>query len=293
MYMNTGYLKESLMGLKDKSRPLIVGSCGVYRLNTVEKLPTWRPKGRLDYQLLYVVSGKTHFYFNGKERIVSAGHMVLYQPRQEQKYNYFCEDKPEVYWIHFTGSDVKNILHKYEIPMDDPVFYSGASAVYTYLFKEIINEIQTRKVGYEDLLTMYLQQIFLLIQRSRQERNPLVSSYIQEEMEYARRYFNEHYNESISIEEYAQSRGMSVSWFQRNFKQFINHSPTQYILMTRVNNAASLLETTNYNMAEISAIVGYDDQLYFSRLFRKLKGMSPSQYRKLLTEKEQKSIEHS
>lgn len=194
-------------------------------------------------------------------------------------------DKPEVYWIHFTGSDVKNILRKYEIPMDDPVFYSGISAVYAYLFKEIINEIQTCRTGYEELLTMYLRQIFLLVQRSRQEQNPTVNSYIQEEMEYARRYFSEHYNESISIEDYAQSRGMSVSWFQRNFKQFANFSPTQYILTTRVNNATSLLETTDYSMAEIAAIVGYDDPLYFSRLFRKLKGMSPSQYRKLIEEK--------
>lgn len=286
MYTNAGYLKDSLLQLKDKSKPLMVGSCGTYRLITVEKLPTWRPKGRLDYQLLYVVSGRTHFYFKGKERIVSAGHMVLYQPRQEQKYEYFGEDKPEVYWIHFTGSEVKNILRRYEIPMDDPVFYSGASAVYAYLFKEIINEIQTCRTGYEELLNMYLRQIFLLVQRSRQEQSPTVNSYIQEEMEYARRYFSEHYNEAISIEDYAQSRSMSVSWFQRNFKQFANHSPTQYILMTRVNNAASLLETTDYSMTEIAAIVGYDDPLYFSRLFRKIKGLSPSQYRKLIKEKE-------
>ena len=273
------------MGLKDKSRPLIVGSCGVYRLKTVTKLPTWRPKGRLDYQLLYVVSGKAHFYFKGKERIVSAGHMVLYQPRQEQKYDYFCEDKPEVYWIHFTGSNVKNILRKYEIPMDDPVFASGASATYAYLFKEIINEIQTCKVGFEELITMYLHQILLLVQRFRQEKNPAVNSYLQEEMEFARRYINEHYNEPISIEKYAQSRGMSVSWFQKNFKQFMNHSPTQYILSIRVKNAASLLETMDYSMAEIAAIVGYDDPLYFSRLFHKLKGLSPTQYRKRFVEK--------
>lgn len=286
MYMNTGYLKESLFELKDKSKPLIVGSCGTYRLKTVAKLPTWRPKGRLDYQLLYVVSGKAHFYFKGKERIVSAGHMVLYQPRQEQKYDYFCEDKPEVYWIHFTGNNVKNILRKYEIPMDDPVFYSGASATYAYLFKEIIYEIQTLRTGYEELLTMYLRQIFLLIQRSRQDEVPLAASYIQEEMEHARRHFSEHYNEAISIEEYAQSRGMSVSWFQRNFKKYVHHSPTQYILNTRISNAATLLETTNYSMAEIATIVGYDDPLYFSRLFRKLKGMSPSQYKKLIAEQE-------
>ena len=110
MYINSGYLNNSRVPYKNKSKPLIVGSCGTYRLQTVKKLPTWRPRGRLDYQLLYVVSDKAHFYFDDAERIVTAGHMVLFQPRQEQHYEYFGTDKAEVYWVHFTGSNVKNIL---------------------------------------------------------------------------------------------------------------------------------------------------------------------------------------
>ena len=282
MFVNSGYLHDSRAPIKDKSRPLIVTSCGTYRLKTVKRLPTWRPKGRLDYQLLYIVSGKGHFYFHGEDRVVYAGRMVLIQPRQEQRYEYFGEDKPEVYWVHFTGSDVKNILRSYNIPMDDPIFYSGASSTYSYLFKEMIHELQNCKTGYEDLLTMYLRQIFLLAQRTRQEERPTVSTYIQEEMEFARRYFNEHYNEPISIQEYAESRNMSVCYFQRNFKQIVKHTPMQYLLTIRVNNAASLLETTDYSMAEIAAIVGYEDPLYFSRLFRKIKGVSPRDYRNLV-----------
>ena len=284
MYVNSSYLNNSRAPIKDKSRPLIVTSCGTYRLKNTKKLPTWRPKGRLDYQLLYIVSGKGHFYFKGEDRVVYAGRMVLIQPRQEQRYEYFGEDKPEVYWVHFTGSDVKNILRSYNIPMDDPIFYSGASSTYSYLFKEMIHELQTCRVGYEELLTMYLKQIFLLVQRTRLEERPTVSTYIQEEMEYARRYFNEHYNEPISIQEYAESRNMSVCWFQRNFKQIVKHTPMQYLLTIRVNNAASLLETTNYGLAEIAAIVGYEDPLYFSRLFHKIKGVSPRDYRKLVQE---------
>ena len=282
MFVNSGYLHDSRAPIKDKSRPLIVTSCGTYRLKTVKRLPTWRPKGRLDYQLLYIVSGKGHFYFHGEDRVVYAGRMVLIQPRQEQRYEYFGEDKTEVYWVHFTGSDVKNILHSYNIPMDDPIFYSGASSTYSYLFKEMIHELQNCKTGYEDLLTMYLRQIFLLVQRTRQEERPTVSTYIQEEMEFARRYFNEHYNEPISIQEYAESRNMSVCYFQRNFKQIVKHTPMQYLLTIRVNNAASLLEITDYSMAEIAAIVGYEDPLYFSRLFRKIKGVSPRDYRNLV-----------
>lgn len=286
MYINSGYLNHSRLPYKDKSKPLIVGSCGTYRLQTVKRMPTWRPRGRLDYQLLYVVSGKTHFYFGDEEQIVTAGHMVLFQPRQEQHYEYFGRDKPEVYWVHFTGSNVKNILLKYGIPLDKPVFYSGVYAAYAYLFKEMINELQTCYTGFEELLAMYLQQIFIRIQRVRQEQKPNISTRIQEEMENARQYFNEHYNEQISIEDYARSRNMSVSWFQRSFKQIVKHSPMQYILAVRMNNAASLLDSTDYSMTEISTIVGYENPLYFSRLFKKQKGVSPSEYRKLASKKE-------
>ena len=104
-------------------------------------------------------------------------------------------------------------------------------------------------------------------------------------MEHAQQYFQEHYNEDIQIKDYAKSRSMSVSWFLRNFKEFVGQPPAQYLLALRMNNAISLLETTDYNVAEISAIIGYDNALYFSRLFKKHKGVSPSEYRKLLQKK--------
>ena len=62
MYINTGYLNNSHMDFKDKSQPLIIGSCGTYRLTTHPKLPTYRPKGRLDFQIIYIASGKGHFH---------------------------------------------------------------------------------------------------------------------------------------------------------------------------------------------------------------------------------------
>ena len=284
MYINSAYLNNTRLPIKDKSKPLIVGSCGTYRLKTKEKLPTWRPRGRLDYQLLYVASGKTHFYFKGQEQIVTAGHMILYFPRQEQRYVYYAEDKPEVYWVHFTGSDVKSILHHFDIPMDKNVFFSGIPSAYAHLFKEMIHELQTCRTGYQELLEMYLRQIFLLIQRTRQEEKPAISTYLQQEIDYAQRYFHEHYNEDIQIKEYAHSRNMSVSWFLRNFKEVTKRSPTQYLLNLRLDNAISLLETTSYNVTEISAIIGYDDPLYFSRLFKKYKGVSPSDYRKITSQ---------
>ena len=58
MYMNTGYLNQSHQDFKDKRQPLVVGSCGCYRLSTYPKLPTYRPRGRLDYQIIYIASSE-------------------------------------------------------------------------------------------------------------------------------------------------------------------------------------------------------------------------------------------
>ena len=76
MYMNAGYLHNSLIDFKDKTRPLVVGSCGTYRLYNRPKLPTYRPRGRLDFQILYVTAGKAHFFLDEEYVEVTAGHMV-------------------------------------------------------------------------------------------------------------------------------------------------------------------------------------------------------------------------
>ena len=104
MYMNNGYLNHSRIDFKDKTLPLIVGSCGTYRLSSHPKLPTYRPRGRLDYQIIYITAGCGHFHFDNvnNETIVPAGNIVLYRPKELQKYEYYGKDKTEVYWIHFT-----------------------------------------------------------------------------------------------------------------------------------------------------------------------------------------------
>ena len=91
------------------------------------------------------------------------------------------------------------------------------------------------------------------------------------------------HNEPLSIDDYAASRHMSTCWFIRSFKQILKVTPMQYILSLRMSNAQSLLETTEYNISEIAEAVGYDNSLYFSRLFHKHIGVSPSEYRKKRT----------
>lgn len=280
LYTDNAYWKNSRRDFKDRKHPLFVGSAGVYHLFSRPRLPTHRPKGRLDYQLLYIASGKAHFYFHGKEEIVTAGNMVLYRPKEEQRYYYYGVDRTEVYWVHFTGNNVKNLLRKYGIPDSRHIIHTGTSFDYKKIYLHMIQELKLTKPHYEEVLVDYLELLFIMISRLQGKKAKHGNLFLLDEMEKTITYFHANYNHPISIEEYAKSRGMSISWFIRNFKDYTGSTPTQYLLSLRISNAQSLLESTSYNVTEIAEIVGYDNPLYFSRLFKKQCGVAPTEFRK-------------
>lgn len=281
MYINTGYLNHSHKDFKDKSRPLIVGSCGTYRLSQHPKMPTYRPRGRLDYQMIYISSGLVHFHFDKPENetIVTAGNVVLFRPKELQKYEFYGKDKTEVYWIHFTGSDVKNILRKYGFSDNKKVFYVGTSMEYERIFKRIIIELQRCQPDYEEMLMLLLRHLLIIFNRELAREHIIKNEFLDRQIDEAATYFSTNYSHNINIKEFASSKGMSVSWFIRNFKKYTGETPVQYLTSLRLTNAQMLLETTTYSINEIASIVGYDNPLYFSRLFHKQKGCSPSEYR--------------
>lgn len=279
MYVNSGYLNNSRVDFKDYTRPLIVGSCGTYRLYQHPVLPTRRPKGRVDYQLLYVAAGKAHFFFDEQEQIVEAGNIVVYRPGEPQRYVYYVEDHPEVFWVHFTGYDATNILKFYKLLGDHHVFYTGTLPEYKWLFRRMIKELQLCRPYYEELCASLLNDLFILIDRQMEEGHKSNSN-TQDLVDTAVSFFNENYNQKICMDDYANSLHISSSWFIKNFRQYIGMTPSQYILSLRMTNAQSLLENTDYNVTQIASIVGYENSLYFSRVFKKELGVSPAQYRK-------------
>lgn len=279
MFTNVAYTGEEHEDIVNLSKPLIVTAAGYYKLQNLKVFETVRPNGRGDYQLLYFASGKGYFNFDGQERVITKGNMILFRPGVSQMYNIYAEDKPETYWVHFTGSDVDLLLDYYQMPKNESVFFTGTSPDYQWLFRQMIQELQLQRVNYEDLLNMNLRHIFLIINRYLQEGNDIGTETL-DEVERATHFFREHYNEQIIIENYARDHGMTANWFTQSFKKVTKFTPMQYIVHLRMTNAMNMIDSTDCNITQVANAVGYDNSMYFSKVFKKYTGMTPTEYKR-------------
>lgn len=94
-------------------------------------------------------------------------------------------------------------------------------------------------------------------------------------------YISEHYAERITVKILAEASNMSESNFYALFKKLVGTSPIAYLNNYRLSAAANALLQSTRSIKEIAFSVGIDDSMYFSKLFRKTYGMSPSEYRAL------------
>lgn len=84
---------------------------------------------------------------------------------------------------------------------------------------------------------------------------------------------------NLSVNELAKLCNMSLSSFKRAFRIFFNDSPNNYINTKKINKAKELLQVSELNISDIAYETGFNDPLYFTRLFKKRIGLSPSEFR--------------
>ena len=103
---------------------------------------------------------------------------------------------------------------------------------------------------------------------------------ISSQVENVRDYIENHYMEHLSLSGLAEQFFVEPSYLSRKFSQKYNETITTYITRCRMDRAKKLMEDEKNKLEAISFEVGYDDYNYFSRVFRRLEGISPSEYRK-------------
>lgn len=254
----------------------VVHSCGHYRLINSEEFHTIRPSGRKDYQLIYVASGKARFYVGEEVKILNEGSLFLYKPLEAQDYKYIRRENPEVYWIHFGGDYVPQILEK--LYLNRQIMNVGIQNEYKEIFEEIIRELIMKRTSYIEMTKQLGQKLFILFSRYMQEMGA-EGSKRNEKIDIIIELINKEYRNELQVETLAKKYGFSTCWFINQFKEYTGYTPLQYITKVRLGKAKELLHSNVYNISEIAELCGYDNPLYFSRIFKKHYGKSPKEYR--------------
>ena len=98
----------------------------------------------------------------------------------------------------------------------------------------------------------------------------------------AKAYIKENYQKDISLDDVSRMVDISPYYFSKLFKQEQGEGFVEYLTRTRMTAARQLLRTPQYSIKEICAMCGYGDPNYFSRIFKRYEGVTPSEYRERL-----------
>ncbi len=273
----SGYDNQSDDDIPNDTMELFVKSCGHYKLLQLKKLQTYRPQGRRDYQLLYVAEGMAHFTLDDRQYDVGKGGVLIYRPEIPQDYYYILQEKPDIYWVHFTGWGVEKLLASLGLVSEQPLLLQAREEL-PELFEKIIIELRLDRLKRNEMSEAYLRQLLIIMARLNQTSDREQLGY-HSMFDQVINQFHREYQSEINIAEYAKHNHISCSWFIREFRKYTGYSPKQYLTNLRLQHAKELLNNHSLSISDISSLVGYEDQLYFSRLFRKYVGSSPSEYR--------------
>lgn len=254
---------------------LRVNSCGIHR---DELTHTIRKRGRVDYHILYVCKGCMNVVYHEKEYSVMSGGFVLYEPDTPQDYRQ-TSDSDCSYWVHFSGNSVPELLETsgLHFGVTQSSVPNPSRQVIHYFDKMILTV--SLNLPYRDALAAgYLSVLFAMLGRSSAGSMKEIDA---GRLELALIYMRSHFREKIDLAFCSSLCGLSQSRFVHLFREAVGVSPYRYHLDLRLEHAAELLAFTDDTVKEIAFEAGFEDQLYFSRLFHKRHGISPVEFRSI------------
>ena len=266
------YKHSEILNLEITDKPLEVLGFGSNIEYNSKFLLTERPNGRLDYQIIYIKTGKQKFLIGDKETVLDSNTIVLYRPGEPQRYQGYADNSYRSF-VHFSGNQVSQILEKYGIENSVITFKDEFT-----VFDEMINKMEVER-GNPFLVDicngLFLYLLAMIGNYQKKARAPIAHNHFGQMLQLMR----ETYAENYSIEYYANFLGYSKGYFIRYFKDKLYVTPQQYLLQLRIKNAKKLLFYSEKSISEISSLVGYDDVHYFYKSFKKQTGSTPSEYR--------------
>lgn len=233
---------------------------------------TYNCQGRDDYFFIYVTDGIFNTSIDGITKQFKAGSVVIFPPKY--KYHYWGEPPSSYVCVHFTGSQSKKLLDDLgftNMPYTVELEYSNKIRS---LFDKMDEQNMTNAPFLQYSLSCLFEQILLTIavERVRSEGYRTLKKSI--------KYIHTNFTDKIEIPFLAKMEGISNSRFITLFTKETGKTPSDYILNLRLNKACELLVAADMQISSIGVAVGYKDQYFFSKIFKKHMGVSPLEYRK-------------
>lgn len=287
LYTPSAFARSSLLHLQE------AGSLKAIRPHTSKR-------EKLHSYLCFVVeNGAGELVYEGKKYELKAGDVVFIDCRKKYSHSTGCtesmvndhsigsaDDKQtdaslwSLQWCHFYGASMPAIFEKYRERGGSPVFHPENKSAFTSLLTELYTLASSSDYIRDMRINEKLNELLTLLME--QSWHPESSTLSKKRMELLdiKAYLDEHYIERISLDDLSHQFFINKYYLTRIFKESYGSTINTYILAKRITRAKQLLRFSEMTIDEIAAAVGMQDANYFSRAFRKLEGISPTEYRK-------------
>lgn len=242
---------------------------------------------RDDYHLHFILSGKGILKIEDKTYNLHRGQTFIVPPEIEIYYCADSEDPWEYAWVSFTGFKAAWYLEKAGLSISTPFrdTYLNPEEFLIYIEKILahhqltaVNELLRTSQLYEILAVLIESRTLnLLDQHQKIEPDYSPDMYV----DYAVEYIHNHYA-TARVSDIASYIGITRSYLAHIFKDRLHVSPQEYLLSYRLEQGSRLLRTTTLSVNEIAEKIGYSNPLTFSKMFKKVYGRSPLNYRQYM-----------
>ena len=236
----------------------------------------------VDYaMLIYCTDGKGTYHIYDKTYQIEKNQYVLIPPYVPYSFEANMDDPWTIYWIHFRGKLMNSFLSPNPSPQTILSDEYSRQQQRIRLFEETYNSFA---MGYiKEYLAYSSMCLYLLLSTfvfQDQFRHIGIPNH--RELSFPMRvvyYMQEHIENNLSLQDLAQHFNYSESHLSFLFQKETGISPINYFIRLKIQKACQYIELTSMKLSEIAIRLGFEEPAYFSRVFTKIIGMSPSTYR--------------
>ena len=236
----------------------------------------WGPGVRDHYLMHHVVSGEGYYTTGNKTYPVKPGETFFSLP--DTVITYIADEKNpwQYYWVGFNGSEAPLLLSQTDLSGSNPIFKNPCGGEIKQLMLEIYKCRGDTAAASARMIGKLYELFAVIMDHSKVFCDSTIGEYVKAAM----LYIACNYSFSITVEEIAEHLEISRSQLCRLFKATLHCSPIQYLTKYRIDRSCDLISNTKFTMEEVAHSVGYYDALYFSKVFSRITGSSPTEFRK-------------